>query len=224
LKTEKGKPDRKAGTQRPRPDFNLLERVADPPVMKTILNNKLRYSLFSSFLYSSLKLIVRPYPLLHKGFSFIEVLVVMVIIGIMSTIAVPNLSTMMKSYRLKSAADDLASTLQLARMTAISQNAHSVITFNIANQTYSVFSDNGEGGGTINDGTQSGSEPTIKTIDVRNEYSNEVTMNTPSFGVSNFFNSQGMCNSGGSIVFQNTSGESRQVQIAQGGSVKVVIP
>ena len=123
------------------------------------------------------------------------------------------MTAMMKSYRLKSAANDLASTLQLARLTAISQNANSVVTFDIGTQLYSAFSDNGEGGGTINDGTQSGTEPTIKTINVRNEYSNEVTMSTPSFGVTNFFNSQGGLkdSAAGSIVLQNTSGESRQV-------------
>jgi prepilin-type N-terminal cleavage/methylation domain-containing protein len=160
----------------------------------------------------------------QKGFSLIEVLYVVGIICILSVMAVPNLSGMMKSYRLKSAANDLASTLQLARLTAISQNARSVVAFDTANQTYSVFSDNGEGGGTMNDGIRSGSEPTIKTMNVRNEYSNEVTMSTPSFGVSNFFNSLGMCNGGGSVVLQNTSGESLQVVIAQGGAVKVIKP
>jgi Tfp pilus assembly protein FimT len=148
----------------------------------------------------------------------------MVIIGIVSIIAVPNMTGMMKSYRLKSAANELASTLQLARLTAISQNANSVVTFNTGNQSYLAFSDNGEGGGTLNDGGQSGTEPTIKTINIRTSYYNAVTMGTPSFGLTNFFNSQGSCNAAGSITLQNTSGESRQVFVAQGGSIKVVKP
>jgi type IV pilus assembly protein PilV len=147
---------------------------------------------------------------------------VMIIIGIMSTIAVPNMSAMMKSYRLKSAANDLASTLQLARLTAISQNANSVVTFNSAAQSYSAFSDNGEGGGTINDGTQSGTEPTIKTLSVLNEYSGEITLGTPTFGTTNFFTAQGSSNAAGFILLQNTSGESYQIAIALGGSIKVV--
>ena len=147
---------------------------------------------------------------------------VIIIIGIICAIAAPSMNRIMKSYRLKSAANDLASTLQLARITAISQNAHSFLTFNTSTQSYSAFSDNGAGGGTANDGVQSGTEPTIKTINIRNEYSNEITMGTPSFGVTNYFNSQGICGAGGSILLQNTSGASIQVVIAQGGSIKIV--
>jgi type IV fimbrial biogenesis protein FimT len=182
-----------------------------------------RSTLLSPF--SSLRRCLKFSNLLNqKGFSFIEVVMVMVIIGIVCTMAAPSMTGMMKSYRLKSAANDLAATLQLARMTAISQNANSVVTFNTGNQSYLAFSDNGDGGGTAKDGVQSGTEPTIKTINIRTEYSNEVTMGTPSFGLTNFFNAQGSCNAAGSITLQNSSGESRQIVIAQGGSVKVVKP
>ncbi len=88
----------------------------------------------SSLLNSPLRRFVSSYLSNQKGFSFIEVVMVMVIIGIVCTMAVPSMTGMMKSYRLKSAANDLASTLQLARMTAISQNANSVINFDTANQ------------------------------------------------------------------------------------------
>jgi prepilin-type N-terminal cleavage/methylation domain-containing protein len=190
--------------------------------MKPLFKNKLSYSLSSSVLSSDLQPSLRLYLLSKKGFSFIEVLVVMVIIGIISTIAVPNMSAMMKSYRLKSAANDLASTLQLARLTAISQNANSFITFDTGAQSYSAFSDNGEGGGTLNDGTRSGTEPIIKALSVRNEYAGEITLGTPSFGNSNFFTSQGSSNAAGTILLQNSSGESYQVVISLGGSIKVV--
>jgi type IV fimbrial biogenesis protein FimT len=190
--------------------------------MKQLVKNKISHSLSSSVLSPALRPFVGSYPLSQKGFSFIEVLMVMVIIGILCTIAVPNLSGMMRSYRLKSAANDLASTLQLARSTAISQNANSFITFNTGTQSYSAFSDNGEGGGTLNDGTQSGTEPTIKALSVRNEYAGQITMGAPSFGNSIFFSSQGSCNAAGSILLQSTSGESYQVVVSLGGSVKVV--
>ena len=74
----------------------------------------------------------------------------------------------------------------------------------------------------MNDGTRSGTEPTIKALSVRNEYAGEITMGTPSFGNSNFFTSQGSCNAAGSILLQNNSGESYQVVISLGGSIKVV--
>jgi Tfp pilus assembly protein FimT len=192
--------------------------------MKQTVKNNLSNSIFPSFLYSRLRPFVHSYRLNQIGFSVVEVLVVSAIIGIVCIIAVPNMSVMMNSNQLKSAANDLASALQLARATAISQNANSVITFDIANQSYIIFSDNGAGGGTANDGVKSGTEPTIKTINIRNEYSNQVTMSTPSFGVTNYFNSQGICSQSGSITLQNSSGDSRQIVIAQGGSIKVVKP
>jgi type II secretion system protein H len=198
--------------------------VADPPVMKQAVKNNASNSIYSSFLYSRLRLFLHSCQLNQKGFSVVEVLVVSVLIGVICTIAVPNMSVMMKTNQLRSAANDLASALQLARITAISQNANSVMKFNTGNQSYLFFSDNGTGGGTANDGVQSGTEPTIKTINIPNEYSNQVTMSTPSFGATNYFNSQGICSQSGSITLQNSSGESRQIVIAQGGSIKVVKP
>jgi prepilin-type N-terminal cleavage/methylation domain-containing protein len=197
--------------------------------MKQIKRNKeLIRSTFSANSYSHQQRNNLPYFFSQKGFSLIEVLIVIAIIGIVSAIAVPNMTIMMRSYRLKSAANDLASTLQLARMTAIAQNSNSVVTFNTISQSYLVFSDNGDGGGPldINNNVQSGTEPTIKTVSVRNEYSGEITLGTPSFGLTTYFNAQGGLkeNGAGSIVLQNTSGESRQIFIAQGGSVKVVKP
>jgi prepilin-type N-terminal cleavage/methylation domain-containing protein len=164
------------------------------------------------------------YNLSSNGYSVIEVLVVIALIGIICTIAAPNVSTMMKSYRLKSAANELASTLQLAKITAISQNANSVLTFNSASQTYSAFSDNGDGGGTVNDGTQSGSEPTIATVNLENSYYGEAVLNTPSFGNTIVFTSQGACNQSGTISLHNSDSETFQIIISPAGSIKLIKP
>jgi Tfp pilus assembly protein FimT len=167
------------------------------------------------------KQIPKPY---QAGFSLVEIIIFISLLGIISAIAVPGMTTMMKSYRLKSATNELASVLQLARVTAIAQNSNSLLTFDIANQSYSVFSDNGTGGGTVNDGVQSGSEPTLKTVSIKNNYYNQVTMNAPTFGNSMVFTSQGTCNQNGSVSLQNNIGGSYQVVLSTGGSIKVVKP
>ncbi len=151
----------------------------------------------------------------------VEILAVMAIIGVLCAVATPNMSAMLKSYRLKSAAYDLASALQLAKMTAIAQNANSVVFFDVENQTYTLFSDNGAGGGTANDNTQSGNEPTIKTVNVGSEYSQSVVLGTPSFGSTVSYNSQGMCSTGGTIPLQNTAGQGYQIVLTLGGGIKV---
>ncbi|HMK65899.1 MAG TPA: GspH/FimT family pseudopilin, partial [Thermodesulfobacteriota bacterium] len=151
---------------------------------------------------------VGPPKLKESGYTVLEVIVLISIIAIISVLAVPSTTTLLRSYRLKSATNELASSLQLARVTAIAQNANSVVTFDAANQTYTVFSDNGAGGGTINDGSQTGTEPTVKTVNVRNDYYGQATFNAPSFGNSLYFNSQGSCSQSGSIALQNSIGGS----------------
>jgi len=165
-----------------------------------------------------------PYSLNQKGLTLIEMLVVMGLIGIICAIAVPNIPVMLRSYRLRAAANELASTLQFARLTAISQNANSVLAFDMANQTYSVFSDNGEGGGTLNDGVQTGSEPTLKTVSIRNGYNREVSLQTPSFGLTTTFNSQGICTLSGTMTLQNSVGSTAQIVLSSGGSIKILYP
>ncbi len=156
--------------------------------------------------------------------TLVEMLIVMGLIGIICAIAAPSIPVMLRSYRLRAAANELASTLQSARLTAISQNANSVLVFDMANQTYTVFSDNGEGGGTLNDGLQTGSEPTLKTINVRNAYYGEVLIQTPSLGISTTFNSQGICTISGTITLQNSVGSTAQIVLSPGGSIKIVYP
>ena len=199
--------------------------MADLPVMLSALKDFSSIKFHQFLALFSLRRVARnSYLVSQEGLSLIEMLIVMALIGIICTIAVPSMPAMLRSYRLKAVATELASSIQLARLTAISQNANSVLTFAVANQSFSIFSDNGEGGGTLNDGVQSGSEPTIKTVNIRNAYYGEVTLNTPSFGNTTVFNSQGMCTPSGTISLQNSAGSTVQLLLSSGGSVKTLYP
>jgi type IV fimbrial biogenesis protein FimT len=53
------------------------------------------------------------------GFSLIEVMVSLVILGILASLAVPSFSESIKRYRVKAIKDDLIASMQLARVEAI---------------------------------------------------------------------------------------------------------
>ncbi len=65
-----------------------------------------------------------------RGFTLVELLVVLAVIGITSAIAAPSVSAWIQNYRAKTVARQLMTDLQFARMTAVSQKINCVVTFN----------------------------------------------------------------------------------------------
>ena len=70
------------------------------------------------------------------GFTLIELIVVIAIMGIAASIAIPGFSSWLPKYKLKSAATDLFSNMQLARFGAIKRNANSSITYSTSPHQY----------------------------------------------------------------------------------------
>ncbi len=58
----------------------------------------------------------------HAGFTLVELIVTMGVVGILALVAAPNMSTMMNASRVSAAASELTSSLQLARSEAIRRN------------------------------------------------------------------------------------------------------
>jgi len=80
----------------------------------------------------------------ESGFSLLELLVGIAIIGILGAIAIPSFSVWLPEYRLKAATRDLYSNLQLAKMGAIRDNRDWAVVFNTAGTgSYSICSDDG---------------------------------------------------------------------------------
>lgn len=77
----------------------------------------------------------------NSGFTLIELIVVIVILGVLAVVAVPNFLSFQPKSRLKTAARDLYSNLQLARMEAIKSNTTWAIVFDLVNNNYTVRSD-----------------------------------------------------------------------------------
>jgi prepilin-type N-terminal cleavage/methylation domain-containing protein len=74
----------------------------------------------------------------QRGFSLIEIIVIVIVVGILALIAVPNLVTGMPSYRLKNAARDLCSNIHKARTLAVKQNRSVTLTFDVLGNTYHI--------------------------------------------------------------------------------------
>lgn len=64
-----------------------------------------------------------------RGFSMVELMIVLAVIGILAAFTTPNLPNWSTNIRLNSSAKEIASTLQLARMKAIAQNTDVTVCF-----------------------------------------------------------------------------------------------
>jgi prepilin-type N-terminal cleavage/methylation domain-containing protein len=79
----------------------------------------------------------------EAGFTLTELITTIAIIGVLVSIAIPTFSVWLPNYRLRSAARDLYSNLQMAKLGAVKQNKEWAVVFNQGSDRYSVCSDDG---------------------------------------------------------------------------------
>jgi len=81
------------------------------------------------------------------GFTLVELMVSVVIVGIITSVAAPTFRGYMQIQKLTTGARDLVTTLRFARLKAVSERNQWVVMFQVANNQYIVFSDDGGGSG-----------------------------------------------------------------------------
>ena len=116
------------------------------------------------------------------GVTLIEMMIVVVLMGILSAIAVPNFARNMPRIRLKGDARDVASVFRLARMRAVAECRHyGVYLDDSATPTaYKLFRDIDEDGVyDVSDSTLSSAELYRRTAVGRISFSNDVAVFYP---------------------------------------------
>ena len=162
-----------------------------------------------------------------RGVSLIEMLTVIVIIGILAAIAIPNFSRWKEKYEINGETKKVYFDLLLAHSTSISNNHNVLVTFDPINNTYKVLKDKNNNG-------QEDSGETIKSVNLENNIQFgfnsgvldlEGNLVTSSIFFANgnaiTFNSRGQASTSGSIflIHKNDIGQSnnrlRSINIIQ---------
>lgn len=93
----------------------------------------------------------------QQGFSLVEFLIVLAILGILAGISVPAFTTLRRRAALRAAAADLRGVFHLARMRAIARSANAGVKFlKIGGEWNFALYDDGDGDGVRNDDIKKG--------------------------------------------------------------------
>jgi type IV fimbrial biogenesis protein FimT len=142
--------------------------------------------------------------IMHKnsGFTMTELMVTIAVVAILASLAIPNFIAWLPNYRLRSGAEEIQSTLQFARITAIKRNATATVTFDIANETYRAS----VGGQAIRGGRMPAG----------------IDINSTSFGGASVqFDSRGIANNAGNAVVRNNLGRSKTIEVYITGNSRI---
>ena len=145
-----------------------------------------------------------------RGFTLIELIVVIALIAILTAIAVPSYQTFMVRSRLKGAARQVMSDLMNARMMAVSQNQKVKVHVENGGHTYEIWSD------ANHDGAVDDNEGVNISKDVQQDYY-DVTLSTTNDTI---FNPRGAADAFGTIQVTNPAGF-KNITVAISGRVAV---
>ena len=146
-----------------------------------------------------------------KGFTLIEMIITMTIIGIVSAIAIPNFSKWKEKHEINGQAQKVYFDLMLARTTAVKSNNNVRVTFNLVANTYTIHEDSND------DGTVDAGENLKNAVLENNvqfaynvgitDTDNNAVTSAVSFGGAQVvvFDSRGQASSSGSVLLLHLS-------------------
>jgi len=131
----------------------------------------------------------------QKGVTLIELVVVMAIVAIMALFMAPAIGEWLDNFRIRQAARDIASTLQLAKMQTISTRQTHSVNFDTDNETYQMTP-----GGNVNQVPRGVNIVSGSTIS---------------------FRADGTSTSSGTIAIDNAKGKQYQVSVSATGRIQM---
>jgi prepilin-type N-terminal cleavage/methylation domain-containing protein len=139
----------------------------------------------------------------RRGFTLIELVVVMVIIAIGALLLVPNLGAWLPNFRLRGATRDIVSTMRVAQMKAVSNNTQYRVNLDDAEigVARSYVLQRHSGGVWMNDGA-------LQTLP------DGITMDTEQLPAARVVFNPNSTSSAGSVTLQNRNGMLRKITIA----------
>ena len=147
----------------------------------------------------------------ERGVTITELMIVVAIMGGLTAVATPSLSRWLTSIRMESATREIASTLQLARVKAITQNTSTRIKFDTTANTYQMQQRNAADLTTWNNVDEAQKLPAgVRFVSVTG---NPVTFQSGRGST--------LPGSNSTITLQNTQGKTNAVVVAQTGRVLI---
>jgi type II secretion system protein H len=148
----------------------------------------------------------------HKGFSLMELALVLVLLSVLTALAAPRYSSSANNYRVSMAARKVAADLGRARADAWNRGTHRTVTFNTAALQYTL---------TAVADMNSASADTVVSLKI-SPYN--LTQVSASFGAQSsvIFDGYGMPNNGGTVTV--TSGTLSQTVTLNGTTGNITIP
>lgn len=146
-----------------------------------------------------------------RGITLIELGVVFVIIAMGAVLLAPNIAAWLPNYRLRSATRDIASTMRIAQMRAVSNSIHYRVNFNAAEigAANSYVLQRNTGGVWVNDG-------------VLHRLHAAITINIDQLPAGRAQFNPNSTSTAGSVRLQNTRGTQRKITIASAtGRVRI---